>query len=103
MSKRFDIFRDKRAEIFEASGISEYSSNAGMTLSEVIPADIQPVSGAVKDEDFSLVGERSVRMFYDGKYNIKAGDFVRSDGVMYRVEYVEKRILGNMALLRESI
>ena len=103
MKKQFDIFHNNRAEVFESEGISEYSSTAGMTLLNVISADIQPVSGEVSDEEFSLAEKRRVRMFYGRENSIKVGNYVRIDKIMYRAEYVEKRILGNMAVLCEVI
>lgn len=103
MTGEFDIFRNTRAEVFEASGISGYGTAAEMTLLYVISADIQPISGSVDDKEYSLTEERRMRMFYSGEHSIAVGNFIRTDGVMYRVEYVEKRSLGAMAVLKEVI
>lgn len=103
MSYEFEYFGNAEAQVFETSGPTGYGSSAEMTLLFVISADIQPISGEVEDREFSLISKRRMRMFYSGDYDLKSGYFVKADGVMYRVEYAEKRGLGASAVLEEVI
>lgn len=103
MIDNFNIFYDTPAEIFAVENSGGYGSDAEMTLLYVISADIQPVSGETADREFSLTEERRVRMFHNGKRKIEVGNYVRTGGIMYRVEYVESRRTGDMAILREVL
>ena len=44
-----------------------------------------------------------MRMFHNGKRKIEVGNYVRTGGIMYRVEYAENRRMGDMAILREVL
>lgn len=103
MTDDFEVFRNDAAEVFETTGTSGYGSSAEMTLLYVISADIQPISASVTDREFSLTSERRMRMFFSGKYDLLPGQFVKTGGVMYRVEYAEKRGLGAVAVIKEVI
>ena len=103
MTDEFNIFYDTPAEIFASADTGGYGSDAEMTLLYVISADIQPISGGMADREFSLTEERRVRMFYDGKHTVKVGNYVKTGGIMYRAEYVENRLLGAAAVLREVL
>ncbi len=103
MTDKFDIFYDTPAEIFDIKNSGGYGSDAEMTLLYVISADVQPVSGETADREFSLTEERRVRMFHNGKRKIEVGNYVRTGGIMYRVEYAESRRMGDMAILREVL
>lgn len=103
MTDDFDVFQNDTAEVFEAVGISGYGSSAEMRLLYVISADIQPISASVADREFSIASERRMRMFFSEKYDLRAGQFVKTGGVMYRVEYAQKRGLGAEAVIKEVI
>lgn len=105
MQNEFSALYDTEVKIFNSSGTSSYSSNAEMTFVKVISADLQPYFGGLSDKEFTLRREKKVRMFFsvnDAK-GIAAGMYAEADGIMYRIEYAEKRSLGAMALMKEVI
>ena len=105
MQNEFSIFYDTEVKIYKRSGASSYSSNAEMTFLKVVSADLQPYSGSLTDSEFTIKCERKARMFYstNDAEDIIPGNYAEADGVMYRIEYTEKRMMGAMAILKEVI
>jgi len=109
MKNIFSVFRDTEVEIFEAVGVSSYSSDTQMTLKKVIRANVVPYSSWQKDygltdKAFSLENDRWMKMYFDNSDIgfIQAGNYARAGGVMYRIENSHKRSMGAMAVLKEA-
>jgi len=109
MKNIFSVFRDTEVEIFEAQGVSSYSSDTDMTLIKVITANVVPYSSWQKeygltDRPFSLENDRRMKMYFDNEDMefVRAGNYARANGIMYRIENSQKRNMGAMAVLKEA-
>lgn len=109
MKNIFSVFHDTEVEIFEAQGVSSYSSDTDMTLKKVIYANVVPDSSwqreyGLRDRAFSLENDRRMKMYFDNSDAefVCAGNYARANGVMYRIENSIKRSMGMVAVLKEA-
>lgn len=90
------------AEIFSLAEGSSYSSEAVMKSEGEIAADVQPMSGSVSELAFGLAAEGDSKMYCDEHDALVVGNFVKTGGVLYRIERADRRELGMTVYLKRS-
>ncbi len=102
VKKAFEALYGGTAEIFELTEGSEYSDE--MTLKSVgeIPADVQPDGGSVSERAFGLAAEGGAKMYCGENDALIPGNFVKTGGVLYRIERADRRGFGMTVYLKRS-
>ncbi len=98
--KMFEPMYGDKTELYTLAEGSSYSSEARLESAGEIAADVQPCGGSVEERDYGLTAERDARMYCDEHEALAPGNFVRTGGVLYRIERVDKRELGVTVYLK---
>lgn len=102
MKRMFEKMYSDRAEIFRLGEGSGYASEESLESAGYINADVQPENGSVSELAFGLEAEGGSKMYCGEHEELKPGNYVKTGGVLYRIERADKRRLGMTVYLKRS-
>lgn len=97
--KVFAQFYKTPVEIYRLTNGSSYSDSADTELIGSVMADIQPFGGGLDDMDYGLNAKRKFTMYSSDCSDISEGGFVKIDGTLYQITYVEHWEMGIAAVI----
>lgn len=101
-NKFAEIFYDNTVEVVERTETGAYSKTVAERVISTINADIQPYSGDLALEHYGYDIKCEKRMYFTQNDDVKAGNYIRYEGVLYRIIRAESRKMGSIAFLKEA-
>ena len=97
------FFFNDTVEVLERKETGVYNdAEVTETVLATVKADVQP--SVYKDnlllKQYGLSEAYEKHMYYNGCENIKAGNYIRHNGVLYRIAHVIDRQMGSEAFLK---
>lgn len=97
---KFGRFYNTKVKIISPKTGGGYSDGEEYVEKNTILSDVQPYSGTLEKNQFGFSGGMKKKIYFDNA-EIIMGDYAMIGDIKYRVIYVEKRMLGGMAVLEE--
>ena len=89
------------AEVLRITESGAYKKTRVTEVLGSLDCDIQPYSGKLALEEYGYNVECDKKMYYqENNEGITAGGYIRTGGILYQIQYVTERKLGNTALLK---
>ena len=95
----FREFYKTPVEIYALTKNSDYSNGAKTAFICSINADIQPFDGNMESLDFGQQIKKRIKLYCGSCDAVCEGNYAITDGMSYRIVYVERRNLGICAVL----
>lgn len=99
-SKFAECFYNDTVEVVEIKETGAYNKQTTQTTLAAVKADIQPYSGNLALEMYGYNIECEKRMYYDTCADVKIGNYILCNDVLYRIVYTTERTMGGTALLK---
>lgn len=101
----FKRFYNTAVDLYNDFGDMKYTSEKSCVYLGSIMADIQPFRvgtiESLKKKEYGFAPDSTKKLFCADNDLLKQGVLLEFEGVKYRCAYVEKRLMGMMAVVRQ--
>lgn len=89
-----DYFYRDTAILYDAGMSESYEAEREFTMIKSIKCDVQPISGALKDEEHGMMLGGRLKIFCDADDDITVGKYLEFDGAFYIITAIERWRMG---------